>query len=205
MRNDLLRAEFAPSVAPDEFDIALRTADRDADETCMTTGLDVGFDSRVSLALQRLGVDAAVLASLPQRSQFLMTAQAALAMGHPPRPLTPELPVLVAAVARSMPVVLTSNTGMLPGVLMRDLLRLAGFGVDNLTTVFSDEVGVAKPAQEIFDVAVRAVGVPADLVLHIGDNPVADVRGGRDAGLQTLLVAPDGLAFAACLERIIAG
>lgn len=171
----------------------------------MTTGLDVGFNARIQLALQRLGVHDAVLASLPQRSEFLMAEQAALAMSHPPRPLAPQLPVLVASVARSMPVVLTSNTGMLPGVLMRDLLRLAGFAVDLLAMVFSNEVGVAKPAQGIFDVAVRAVGVPADQVLHVGDNPVADLQGGQDAGLQTLLVAPDGLALTACLEGIIAG
>lgn len=201
----MLRAEFAPSVSPGEFDIALRSADRDADETCMTTGLDVGFDARVSLALERLGLDDALLARLPGRSQVLTAAQAALAMVHPPRPLTPELPVLVAGVARMMPVVLTSNTGMLPGALMRDLLRLAGFGVDDLAMVFSNEVGVAKPAREIFDVAVRAVGVSADQVLHVGDNPQADVQGGRDAGLQTLLVAPNGLALAHYLEELLSG
>ncbi|MEO8750751.1 MAG: HAD family hydrolase [Allobranchiibius sp.] len=201
-RNELLRAEFAPGVTPAQFDTALRGADRAADETCMTTGLDVGFDARVCLALQRLAVRSD---TVPDRSAQLMARQTTLAMAHPPRPLAPELPTLVAAAARRMPIVLTSNTGMLPGVLMRDLLRLAGFDVDDLAMVFSNEVGAAKPAREIFDIAVRAVGVPAAQVLHVGDNPVADVQGGADAGLQTLLVAPDGIALAARLREIIAG
>lgn len=167
----------------------------------MATGRDVGFTARVSLALERLGVSGA---SLPDRSAYLMAQQAALALVHPPRPATPALPELVAAVGRQMPVVLTSNTGMLPGELMRKLLRLAGFSGD-LAMVFSNEVGAAKPAPEIFGIAVAALGVPAADVLHIGDNPVADVRGACDAGLQAMLVDPDGQGLQAHLQAVAPG
>lgn len=201
-RNELLRAAFAPDVCLADFDAALRAADRDSDEMSMTTGCDVGFDARVELTLARLGVSAAGLAG---RSAELVQQQAVLALAHPPRPLTPLLPQLLAAVAAQMPVVFTSNTGMLPGTLMRKLLQLAGFAVDELPMVFSNEVGAAKPAREIFDIAVAAAGVPADQVLHIGDNPLADVQGGRDAGLMTLLVSPDGVALEAELEELLAG
>lgn len=166
----------------------------------MTTGRDVGFDARVSLALERLEVGSE---SLPDRSAYLMQQQARLALAHPPRPLVPQLPALVSALTPLLPVVLTSNTGMLPGVLMRELLGLAGFAGDDLAMVFSDEVGAAKPSREIFGVAVAVVGVSAAQVLHVGDNPVADVQGGHDAGLQTLLVAPDGVALAAHLSALV--
>ncbi|MEO8850426.1 MAG: HAD family hydrolase [Allobranchiibius sp.] len=201
-RNELLRAAFAPAVSLADFDAALRAADRDSDELSMSTGRDVGFDARVELTLARLDVSCT---GLTGRSAELMQQQAVLALAHPPRPLTPLLPGLLTAVAAQMPVVLTSNTGMLPGVLMRKLLRLAGFEVDDLSMIFSNEVGAAKPAREIFAVAVAAVGVSAEQVLHIGDNPIADVQGGQNAGLMTLLVAPDGVALAAELEELLVG
>ncbi|MBO1754947.1 HAD-IA family hydrolase [Allobranchiibius sp. CTAmp26] len=194
----MLRRALAPGVAGGDFDVALRAADHDGDELSMATGRDVGFDQRVGLVLDRLGVGGAALGD---RSAYLMAEQAALALTHPPRPLTHRLPQLLAAVAERMPVVLTSNTGMLPGELMRKLLRLAGFR-DDLGMVFSNEVGAAKPSREIFDIAVGVVAVPAPDVLHVGDNPVADVRGAGAAGLRTLLVEPDGVALAARLETI---
>lgn len=194
----MLRISLAPLVSGRDFDVALRVADRDGDELSMETGRDVGFDQRVGLVLDRLGVGAAALGD---RSAYLMARQAELALAHPPRPLTPRLPQLLALVVERMPVVLTSNTGMLPGELMRKLLRLAGFR-DDLGMVFSNEVGAAKPAREIFDLAVRVVAVAAEDVLHVGDNPVADVRGAAAAGLRTMLVEPDGVALAARLEAI---
>ncbi|MBT5219123.1 MAG: HAD family hydrolase, partial [Woeseia sp.] len=51
--------------------------------------------------------------------------------------------------------------------------------------VAASAVGVAKPAKKIFDIAVRKCGVPAHEILHVGDHPVADVDGGRRAGLRT--------------------
>lgn len=58
-----------------------------------------------------------------------------------------------------------------------------------LTSVFtvvldSNLVGVRKPAPEIFGLAVGALGVRADEVLHVGDSLVHDVRGALAAGLQ---------------------
>lgn len=48
--------------------------------------------------------------------------------------------------------------------------------------------GVAKPAQQIFDTAVRAGGASADQTLHVGDHPEHDVQGARDAGLKAVWV-----------------
>lgn len=59
--------------------------------------------------------------------------------------------------------------------------------------------GAAKPARQIFDVAVAAGGASAAETLHVGDHPEYDVNGARDAGLKTVWVNrkgsdwPDGL------------
>lgn len=45
-------------------------------------------------------------------------------------------------------------------------------------------VGAAKPQARIFHAAMHAVGVAAHEVVHVGDDPVLDVTGARNAGIQ---------------------
>jgi len=203
-RNALLRGTFAPHCEAAEFDQAMRQADRDADEICMSRGRDVGFADRVRLTLSRLQVaDASIDAALPE----LMEQQAKLAEAHPPRALHTDLPAIVQRLSERMPVVLTSNTGMLPGVLMRRLLELAGF-TGGLGHVFSDETGWAKPDGRIFDVSWTWIGersrepLTRSDVVHVGDNPRADIEGATASGMRAALVAPDGESTLAVLQQI---
>lgn len=194
-RNTMLRDAVASDVPSDTFDAAMRQADRDVDDVCVRDGIDIGFGGRIeaTLATLDLPVDG-VLARLPE----LYAAQEALALAHPPRPLHVELPAAVSALP--MPVVLTSNTGMLPGELMRKLLTLAGFGA--LPGVFSNELGVAKPHPRMFEAACDLLGIPADGMLHVGDNPDADVAGAQAAGMTAALVQPDGVSTLRVLEEM---
>lgn len=48
------------------------------------------------------------------------------------------------------------------------------------------EVGVAKPDAAIFHHACERLGIEPGNVLHVGDDPLADVLGARDAGLRTV-------------------
>jgi putative hydrolase of the HAD superfamily len=68
--------------------------------------------------------------------------------------------------------------------------NLASIGIDHL---FSDVVtaamaGAAKPAREVFDMAVQVGGASAEQTLHVGDHPLYDVDGARGAGLRTAWV-----------------
>lgn len=54
--------------------------------------------------------------------------------------------------------------------------------------VCARSVGVAKPAQQIFDAAVAAGGAVASQTLHVGDHPQFDVDGARRAGLNTIWI-----------------
>ncbi len=54
--------------------------------------------------------------------------------------------------------------------------------------ISATEAGAAKPAQQIFDTAVRAGGASADQTLHVGDHPEHDIQGARDAGLKAVWV-----------------
>ena len=90
---------------------------------------------------------------------------------------------------------IVSNTGRTPGRVLRRLLRQLGIEEFFRATVFSDEVGWRKPDRRIFATASEMLGVRSSSILHIGDNPEADVWGAKQAGMRALLLdyeVPDG-------------
>jgi len=88
----------------------------------------------------------------------------------------------------------------------------AGHGLAGLVDewVLSCELGVMKPAAEIFTAALRQLGVAAADALMVGDNPRAD-GGAVDVGIRTLVLPysparqPHGLAAVLDLVRGDAG
>lgn len=60
-------------------------------------------------------------------------------------------------------------------------------------------VGREKPHPELFSIARQESGSP-EIAVMIGDNPKADVEGGKAAGMKTILVHRDlpSQADAAC-------
>lgn len=127
------------------------------------------------------------------------------AMHAPDRwiPYVSTAATLAAAHARLERVGVVSNTGW-------DVRAVfAHRGWEQLVTEFvlSYEVGVTKPAPEIFLAACAALGSDPHATLMVGDDPVADAGAVR-AGLPTVLLpaappgADNGLAVVA---RLIAG
>lgn len=57
------------------------------------------------------------------------------------------------------------------------------------------DTGVAKPDPRIFSMAAERLGVAPDEILHVGDDPVLDVVGARDAGLRTAWINRSGAAW----------
>lgn len=64
-------------------------------------------------------------------------------------------------------------------------LETIGIGRHFHAVVAAAEVGTAKPAARIFEVARERSGVPASDILHVGDHPETDVSGARNAGFCT--------------------
>lgn len=58
--------------------------------------------------------------------------------------------------------------------------------------VASGAVGFAKPSPQFYRIVVQRAGVPAEQIVHVGDNYYADVRGARTVGMQTLLIERHG-------------
>jgi FMN hydrolase / 5-amino-6-(5-phospho-D-ribitylamino)uracil phosphatase len=52
----------------------------------------------------------------------------------------------------------------------------------------AEDVGAAKPHPDMFHAALRATGVAASDIVHVGDDPEHDVRGAREVGMHTVWV-----------------
>jgi putative hydrolase of the HAD superfamily len=61
---------------------------------------------------------------------------------------------------------------------------------DSIT--ISSEAGYAKPAPEIFRMALERHSVRPEQVLHVGDSEALDIAGARAAGIAAVLVDPAG-------------
>lgn len=68
--------------------------------------------------------------------------------------------------------------------------NLEKIGIDRFfdDTVTAARAGAAKPARQMFDLAVQVGGASASETLHVGDHPHYDVDGARLAGLRTVWV-----------------
>lgn len=86
-----------------------------------------------------------------------------------------------------------SNTGLIKGVTLRRVLNQ--IGVDKFIDfqLYSDETGMSKPNPEFFKLMLKQLGerhieIDFSRVIHIGDNPNADVAGANAVGLQSCLI-----------------
>jgi FMN phosphatase YigB (HAD superfamily) len=90
--------------------------------------------------------------------------------------------------ARGVALALVSNTMRTPGATLRKVLDRFGLLACFAHVTFSDEVGIRKPDPEIFALTLRALGVETAAAVHVGDDPVLDVGGARQAGLRVVQV-----------------
>ncbi|MBM3947179.1 MAG: HAD-IA family hydrolase, partial [SAR202 cluster bacterium] len=114
--------------------------------------------------------------------------------GAMPSPHTPTVAPGAVEVLRALrdegyALALISNTGVTPGATLRGLLADLELLPHLNVLVFSDEVGMVKPAEGIFRLALERMGVAAPEAAHVGDHPKADVLGGNRAGMWTVQVA----------------
>ncbi|QAY70720.1 HAD family hydrolase [Xylanimonas protaetiae] len=205
-RNRMLHHQTAPDVAPEAFAHALRAADVQADRLSERTGVDQDLGDRLHAALRLLGKNDTLGAD---DVATLRAGQHALAVELPPVALGADLAEHLTALAAHVPLAITSNTGMIPGATMRVVLESAGLLAPFAVHTFSDEVGAAKPDPRIFGATLDGLrdvvpGLRPCEVVHLGDNPVADVTGAVDAGMAAMLVDAERPATAVVAELLTA-
>lgn len=115
--------------------------------------------------------------------------------------------LLEALQARRVKTALVANAWPDPGRVLRADAAVFGFAERLDLMVFSEELGIRKPAPEIFLYALRALGVEPEAAMYVGDDLVSDVQGAAEVGMTTVQamwfraddspqpIEPDYLAF----------
>lgn len=89
---------------------------------------------------------------------------------------------------------LICNTGRSPGSAVREVMKQHNILHYFMVTVFSNELGVAKPNPRIFAHALNVLNVAPAEAVHIGDDPDTDVSGAKRFGMKAVWFNPYGTA-----------
>jgi putative hydrolase of the HAD superfamily len=86
-----------------------------------------------------------------------------------------------------------SNTGFIKGVTLRKILHQIGIDEYIDFQLYSDETGMSKPNPAFFKLMLEKLKayhteINFNRVIHIGDNPVADIAGATAVGIHSQLV-----------------
>jgi HAD superfamily hydrolase (TIGR01509 family) len=132
--------------------------------------------------------------SLPQDSQGLRMLEDAYVdpiLVSPPKLKEDALSTLEGVRERVGRLGLISNTGRSPGAALRKVMEKYGILGFFDATIFSDEAGSRKPNRSIFETAAKELHVGLSKMVHVGDNPEADVWGAKQAGMRAVLLEYD--------------
>ena len=93
---------------------------------------------------------------------------------------------MLRTLTRKFTLAIISDTGFASGRAQDRLLEKDAARGFFASTIYSMDVGHAKPRAEIFQAAVDSLGIPASEILHIGDNERTDVKGALAAGFRAI-------------------
>ena len=94
---------------------------------------------------------------------------------------------LIKQAAEQCKVALISNFTHAP--VIYSSLRQLGINTFFNVVVVSEENGWRKPSSHIFQDAIDKLQVQANEAVYIGDSPIEDIKGAKQAGLKTVFVA----------------
>ncbi len=99
-----------------------------------------------------------------------------------------------------------SNTGFVKGRTLRKVLKEIDLCNYFDFQIYSDEEGLSKPDKQLFQKVISQVcqlhnSITLKEIVHIGDNPVADIKGANEAGIESLLINSNELSILKLLNR----
>lgn len=186
-RASLMREHFALSATVDEVLSRIRHFDVAATRINEIVGKNIDARELVGIILHDLGLDLKGVSH--QHMMAFFTELRELVLAFPPKLMDPEIPAAIEACrSAGITVSLLSNTGFVIGQVLDEVM--AHHGILELLNfrTYSDEIGFSKPSSAAFKAVIDSVQTlyttPAETILHIGDNPVADLQGAQTNGLQ---------------------
>ncbi|WP_432712232.1 HAD family hydrolase [Pedobacter sp.] len=99
-----------------------------------------------------------------------------------------------------------SNTGFIKGKTLRKLLKQLELEPLLDFQLYSDEVRLSKPNPQFFQLMLQNIDrqrhpeLELQEIIHVGDNPIADVRGAKQAGINSFLINSNQQSIATLLS-----
>lgn len=94
-----------------------------------------------------------------------------------------------------------SNTGFIKGSTLRKILGIIELESYFDFQLYSDELGWSKPCRQLFEKLLQTIGetrrheLHPERIIHVGDNPLADIRGAAAVGISSLLINSNHLSI----------
>lgn len=85
---------------------------------------------------------------------------------------------------KNLPYGVISNLSLSADNLRQRIKEVLGVHVDLVFT--SGESYYRKPDKNLFELAAKTADFPLEKILYIGDNPLCDYKGARDAGMKAI-------------------
>lgn len=198
----LIRERHGVEVAPADVERALRAEMGHYRAHCVRAADAARLaELRLECAAILAGELGGVLAELPSE-RFVATLLDSLRFHA-----FAEVPAALAAWrADGLALVVASNWD----VSLHDVLGATGLRGQLDDVVTSAEVGIAKPAPELFEAALAAAGVAPGEAIHVGDSLAEDVEGAAAAGIRPVWLrrsgdqpAPAGVSVIAALDELV--
>lgn len=166
--------------------VVAKQIDDDYDRRSELTGEDFDFTARVKGIIGAVHMDPALFdeAFCLDLQQEVNDAFIAMIPSFIEKDLKTTLGALKD---KGIKLALLSNTGFIDGKTMRVALERLGILHFFDFAVFSNEVQIAKPHKQIYQLLVAQSGFKSEEIMHIGDNMDADYKGARSCGLHALL------------------
>ena len=139
-------------------------------------------EDRIRWILDRLGVERPAGCAYIARAVDRVDAT----LLEYPAPLLPGAREALEVLAGRFRLAIVSDIGFASGRAQDGLLDRDGVRRHFAATIYSMDVGHAKPRPEIFDAALAALGSAPGETLHVGDNERTDVGGAIARGLRAV-------------------
>ena len=135
------------------------------------------------------GIDSIEIAKLYQNMEDLVLKNTPILLNQNIRP------TLIKIRDQGATISLLSNTGFIKGTTLRKVLtKLKILDLFDFV-IFSDEIDMSKPNNEIYKLLFdkvkllkRSNSIKKDKIVHIGDNYTADYLGAKDFGFKAIFV-----------------
>ncbi len=192
-RDQLFKDFFSIEHDVNKISEVIRLYDKVCNKINDKTGIHIETNQLYCLILNDLGIDVDKI-EIEKLEEFYQETEN-LFMIHKPLLVYPSINKLFKKIhSNGKSASILSNTAFIKGHTLRKVLN--HYELENYFSfqLYSDEIGYSKPHQKAFELLLNKANnistksVRKNMIVHIGDNIIADYQGAIKSGIQSILI-----------------